>query len=276
MCPEVSEILSHIKRIVKPAKKTLNGKKFGYISMICILDNNNVDEYNRFTMLKSIQTSLPTNLRNTMDPKFIFVLFFVEVGSLIFNSLHIAASELHVHNAYNQLPVIYHISANSYSCFSSINYCIYEQKQLRFLKFLDLMFISIIVICYGCLFTIIICQWGNIKIRPNLKITWYSALELFVLLVLALHTLLMIILFERDTANTNQCNKQNGLVRVENLFNYFVLSILEVAYICFDLVNRQMSSIPIPHPDFEYGAQTAERIRLPSSENNHHVIRTWN
>ncbi len=87
-----------------------------------------------------------------MDQKFIFVLFFVEIGSLIFNSIHIAASELHVYNAYNELPIIYHIFEKVYSCFSTMNYCIYEDKQLSFMKVLDLVFISIMVICYCCLF----------------------------------------------------------------------------------------------------------------------------
>jgi hypothetical protein len=226
-------------------------------------------------MFKSIHISLPRNLRHTMDPKFIFVLFFVEIGSLIFNSLHMAASELHVYSAYNQLPVIYHISSKPYSCFSPINYCIYEQQQLRFLKALDLIFISTIVICYACLFIVIVRKWESIKIRSNLRITWYVGLQLLVLLILALHTLLMIILLERDTVNTNQCNKENRLVRVENLFNYFVLTILEVAYIGFDLVNQQASSIDTPQQEFEYGSQALEHLRTPSSEKDHRPTRIW-
>ncbi len=227
-------------------------------------------------MFKRIQISLPTDLRHTMDLKFIFVLFFVEVGSLIFNSLHMAASELHVYNAYNELPVIYHVSSKPYTCFSNINYCIYEHKYLLFLKVLDLVFISIIIVCYGSLFIIILRKWENIKIRSNLKITWYAALELLVLFTLALHTLLIIILFERDTVNIDQCNRQNRLVRAENIFNYFVLSILEVSYIGFDLVNRQATSIHTPHQVFEYGAQAGEHLRLPSSENDQRVTRNWN
>jgi hypothetical protein len=227
-------------------------------------------------MFKRIQISLPANLRDTMDPKFIFVLFFVEVGSLVFNSLHMTASELHVYSAYNELPIIYHIPPKAYSCFSTINYCIYEHKQLRFLKVLDLIFISIIVICYGCLFIIILRKWDNIRIRTNLKITWYAGLEFLILFTLALHTLLIIILFESDTTNTDQCNKPNRLILAENLFNYFVLSILEVAYIGFDLVNRQASPTHTPDQEFEYRTQAAEHRRLPSSENDQRVTRTWN
>jgi H+/Cl- antiporter ClcA len=227
-------------------------------------------------MFKSIQISLPKSRRHTLDPKFILVLFFVEVGSLIFNSLHLAAPELHVYNAYNEIPVIYHISSKSYSCFSNINYCVYEDKQMRFLKVLDMIFISIILICYGSLFIIILRKWENIRMRSNLRITWYAGLQLLVLFALALHTLLMIILVERNALNANQCNEQNLLIRVENLFNYFVLSILEVAYIGFNLVNRQVLSIHTPQQEFEYGAQAAEHLHLPSPENDHRVSRTWN
>ena len=227
-------------------------------------------------MFKNIQLSLPVHVRHTMDPKFIFVLFFVEVGSLIFNILHIAASELHVYSAYSQIPVVYDIPPKAYSCFSSINYCIYEHRELRFLKGLDLVFISIIIICYGCLFTIILREWENIKIRADVKITWYGALELFILLTLALHALLMIVLIERDTANTDQCNKQNRLLRAENLFNNFVLTILEISYVAFDLVNRQASPVEIPELDYGYETTAAERLRLPSSENDYRVPRTRN
>ena len=86
----------------------------------------------------------------------------------------------------------------------------------------------------------------------------------------------MIILFERDTVNTDQCNKQIRLIRFENLFNHFVLSILEVAYIVFDLVNRQTSSIHTSRPGSEYDAQAAEQLRLPSVENEHRITSTWN
>jgi hypothetical protein len=243
--------------------------------MIFVLDNNKIDEYNPLTMFKRIQISLPKNVRHTMDPKFLFVLFFVEIGSLIFNSFHMAAPELHVYNAYNELPLIHHMPPKVYSCFSNINYCVYEHKQLFFLEILDLVFISIIVLCYGCLFIIILRKWDNIRIRSNLRITWYAGIELLVLFALALHTLLMIVLFERDTENTDQCNRQNRLVRAENIFNYFVLSILEVSYIGFDLVNRQVSSNNTPHEEFEYGAQAVEHRRLPSSENDHRVTRNW-
>jgi hypothetical protein len=220
--------------------------------------------------------SIPINSQHIMDPKFIFILFFVEVGSLIFNILHVAASELHVYNAYNEVPFIYHTSSKPYSCFSSINYCVYEDKQLRFLKLLDLIFISIIVICYGSLFTIIILKWENIKISASLKITWYAGVQLLALLILALHTLLIIILVERDTENTNQCNKQNRLVRFENVFNYIVLTILEVAYIGFHLINRQLLPVHTSLQEFEYTDQTLEHRRLPSLENDQRVIEFWN
>lgn len=227
-------------------------------------------------MFKSIKIKLPASRQHTMDPKFIFVLFFVEIGSLIFNSLHMAASELHVYNSYNEIPMVYHISEKPYSCFSNINYCIYEDKQLRFLKVLDLVFISFIVICYGCLFMIILLKWENVKIRSNIKITWYAGLQLLVLLILALHTLLMVILFERDAVNTNNCNRQNRLVRVENVFNYFVLSILEVAYVGFNLVNRQASPVHTPPEDYEYPPEATEHFHLPSSsENDHRVTKIW-
>lgn len=227
-------------------------------------------------MFKNIQFSLPVHVRHTMDPKFIFVLFFVEIGSLVFTILHIAAPEIHVYSAYNQIPVVYEVPPQTYSCFSSINYCIYEHKDLRFLKGLDLIFISIIIVCYGCLFTIILCQWENVKIRRSLKITWYGALELFLVLTLALHVLLMIILLERDTANTDQCNKQNRLVRAENLFNNFVLSVIELTYVAFDLVNRQASPVHTAEQAFQYEIPAAEPLRLPSSQKNYRISQNWN
>ncbi|UJR34397.1 hypothetical protein I4U23_021804 [Adineta vaga] len=192
-------------------------------------------------MFKSIQINLPLNRHHTLDPKFIFILFCVEVGSLIFNSLHMFSPELHVYNAYNEIPVVYQASSKGYSCFSNINYCIYENKQLRFLKILDLIFISIIVLFYICLFILLIRRWENIQIRSNIKITYYSLLQLFLILILSLHILVMIIYFERDTTTNNQCNQQNRLIRLENIFNYFLLSIIEISYMTFDLINRQAS-----------------------------------
>lgn len=227
-------------------------------------------------MFKNIQFSLPVHVRHTMDPKFIFVLFFVEIGSLVFTILHIVAPELHVYSAYNQIPVVYDMPPKAYSCFSAINYCVYEHNDLRFLKGLDLVFISIIIIFYGCLITIILRQWENVKIRANLKITWYGALELFLVLTLALHVLLMIILLERDTANTDQCNKQTRLVRAENLFNNFVLSVIELTYVAFDLVNRQASPVHTAEQSFQYEIPAAEPLRLPSSQKTYRISQNWN
>jgi hypothetical protein len=87
----------------------------------------------------------------------------------------------------------------------------------------------------------------------------------------------MIILFERETANTIQCNRQNRVIRAENIFNYFVLSILEIAYITFDLVNRQTLSVYTPHEEIEYTTQPIEpRLPLPLPQNNRRIIRNWN
>ena len=269
--PSVSQILLHIKRNVALVKKIFNETIRIHLNDF-VLDKHKIDEFNPLTMFKRIQLTLPGNLRQTMDPKFIFVLFFVEVGSLIFNSLHLIASELHVYNAYNEVPVIYHMSSKVYSCFSTINYCIYEHKQLLLLKILDLVFISIIVISYGCLFIIILRQWETIKIRPHLKITWYAGIQFLVLFTLALHTLLIILLLERDTVNTNQCSKQNRLIRAENIFNYFVLSVLEIAYIAFDLVNRQVTPSDSLKQEFEYETQEADHLRIPTSENGQRIF----
>ena len=208
---------------------------------------------------KQSEYSLATIPRKTMDPKFIVVLFCVEVGALVFNSIHVIASEIHMYNSYNQKPTIFNISSEIYSCFSTINYCIYEHEQLRFLKIIHLIFVSIIVICYLCLFTLILRKLENLKVRNDLGITWYGAIQLLVLLTLALHTLVMVILYERDYINIKQCNKESRLVRGENLFTYVVLSMLEIAYIGFDILNRQ-ASVHALHQDFEYRARQAEHV----------------
>ena len=215
---------------------------------------------------KRSQSSLPTVPQKTMDPKFIVVLFCVETGALFFNSLHIIAPEIYLYNAYNQMPIIYNISSELYSCFSKVNHCIFEHKHLRFLKLIHLIFISIIVICYFCLFMIILRQWENSTVRKNLGITWYGAIQLLVLLTLALHTLLMVILYERDHLNIKECNKESRLVRGENLFTYAVLSMLEVAYIGFDILNRQ-ASIHALHQTFEFRARAAEHL-TPSEDDS--------
>lgn len=209
--------------------------------------------------LKHSQNSLPTVPQKTMDPKFIVVLFCVEAGALFFNSLHVRAPEIHLYNAYNQLPLLHNISSHIYSCFATVNHCIYEHEDLRFLKLIHLIFISIIVLCYLFLFIIILRQWENTKIRSDLGITWYGAIQLLVLLTLALHTLIMVILYERDHLNIYKCNKESRLVRGENLFTYVVLSMLEVAYIGFDILNRQ-ASIHALHQTFEYRARVAEQL----------------
>jgi hypothetical protein len=225
-----------------------------------------MDDHRPLSMLKHSQNSLPTIPQKTMDPKFIVVLFCVEAGALVFNSLHVQAPEIHIYNAYNQIPIIYNISSQIYSCFTIINHCIYEHKHLRFLKVIHIIFISIIVICYLFLFIIILRKWENTKVRNDLGITWYGGIQLLVLLTLALHTLLMVILYERDHLNIYKCNKESRLVRGENLFTYVVLSMLEVAYIGFDILNRQ-ASIHALHQNFEYRARAAEHL-TPSEDYN--------
>lgn len=219
-----------------------------------------------FSVSKQSHVSLSNIPPKTMDPKFIVVLFCVETGALVFNSIHAKASEIHIYNSYNEQPRHVNISSKIYSCFSSINYCIYEHEQLRFLKIIHLIFVLIIVICYFCLFTIILRKWETRKVRHDLGITWYGAIQLLVLLTLALHTLLMVILYERDYINIRQCNKENRLVRGENLYTYVVLSMLEIAYIGFDILNRQ-ASIHAVHQDYEHRARQAEHF-LPFEESH--------
>ena len=203
--------------------------------------------------------------QKTMDPKFIVVLFCVETGALVFNSIHAAAPQIHIYNSYNQKPIIYNQSSQLYSCFQAVNYCIYEHTELRFLKVIHLIFTSMIVIFYFSLFIIIRHKWENTKIQQNLGITWYGAMELSVLLTLALHTLLMAIIYERDYLNIKQCNKDSRLVRGENLFTHVVLSILEITYIGFDILNRQ-ASIHALHQKFENRARKVEY--LTTSQND--------
>lgn len=220
---------------------------------------HNMDLQRPFSVTKQSQYSLPTIPQKTMDPKFIVVLFCVEAGALFFNSLHVSAPEIHLYNAYNQLPLTHNISTHTYMCFATVNHCIYEHEQLRLLKVTHLVFISIIVMCYLSLFIIILRKWENSKVRTDLGITWYGATQLLVLLTLALHTLLMVILYERDYLNIYKCSRESRLVRAENLFTYVVLSMLEVAYIGFDILNRQ-ASIHALHQNFEYRARAAEQI----------------
>ncbi|CAF1608182.1 unnamed protein product [Rotaria magnacalcarata] len=225
-----------------------------------------MEDHKILSILKQSQNSLPSVPQKTMDPKFIVVLFCVETGALVFNSLHVRAAEVHLYNAYNQIPILHNISSKFYSCFTTVNHCIYEHEDLRFLKLIHLIFISIIVLCYFFLFFIILCKLENTKIRINLGITWYGAIQLLVLLTLALHTLIMVILYERDHLNIYKCNKESRLVRGENLFTYVVLSMLEVAYIGFDILNRQ-ASIHALHQNFEYRARFAEHL-APSEDYN--------
>lgn len=225
-----------------------------------------LDDHRPLPMLKHSLNSLPTIPQKTMDPKFIVVLFCVEAGALVFNSMHVQAPEIHLYNAYNQIPKFFNISSQIHSCFLTVNHCIYEHRHLRFLKIIHLVFIAVIVLCYFLLFLIILRQWENIKVRNDLGITWYGAIQLLVLLTLALHTLLMVILYERDHLNIYKCNKESRLVRGENLFTYVVLSMLEVAYIGFDILNRQ-ASIHALHQNFEYRARAAEHL-TPSEDYN--------
>lgn len=212
---------------------------------------------------KQNKISQSTVNRKTMDPKFIVVLFCVEAGALVFNSIHMKAPEIHLYNAYDEIPLMINISKQLYSCFHRVNYCIYEHEQLRFLKMVHLIFVFIIVLCYLSLFIIILRKWENNRVQSDLGITWYAAIQLSVLLTLALHTLIMVILYERDYIHIKQCNRESRLVRVENLFTYVVLSILEIAYIGFDILNRQ-ATIHAVHQDFKY---RAEQISLTPVEN---------
>ncbi|CAF2804362.1 unnamed protein product [Rotaria sp. Silwood2] len=174
--------------------------------------------------VKQSDHNMPTISQTTMDTKFIVVLFCVETGAWGFNSIHVKAPEIHIYNSYNQKPILYNQSSQIYLCFLTINHCIYEHKQLRFLKVMHLIFVSIIVVCYFSLFTIMLRKWENAKVQNDLDITWYSAIELLVLLTLALHTLLMVIIYERDYINIKHCNENSRLIRGENLFTYVVLT----------------------------------------------------
>ena len=209
-----------------------------------------------------------------MDPKFLFILLGVEIGFLIFNSIQMGASEIHVYSAYNQLPVITAISSASYSCFHTINYCVFGNTQQRFLNIIDLLFISLIVICYSCLITILLRKWENVKIRSNLRITWYVALELLILLIIALRVLLMIIRIERNIGNTHQCSRQNNLVRIENAFTHFFLSIVEAAYIGFDLVNQQTTPRQNLNQTLKHQSEENKNLRFPLFKNISHQGRT--
>ena len=222
-----------------------------------------------FSVSKQSHLSLPAIPQKTMDPKFIVVLFCVEAGALVFNSIHVKAPEIHIYNSYNEKPIRWNISSELYFCFPTINHCIYEHAQLRFLKTIHLSFVLIIVICYFALFTIILRRWETQRVRHDLGITWYGAIQLSVLLTLALHTLLMVILYERDYINIKQCNKESRLVRGENLFTYVVLSMLEIAYIGFDILNRQ-ATIHAVHQDFEHRARQAEHF-LPMEDIRGHL-----
>jgi hypothetical protein len=227
-----------------------------------------MEDHRPLSILKHSQASLPTIPQKTMDPKFIVVLFCVEAGALVFNSLHVNAPEIHLYNSYNQIPIEYNISSKIYTCFSTVNHCIYEHKHLLSLKIVHLVFIAIIVMCYLILFIIIFCKWENTTVRKDLGITWYGAIQLLDLLTLSLHTLLMVILYERDYLNIYKCNKESRLVRGESLFTYVVLSLLEVAYIGFDILNRQ-ASIHALHQTLECRARAAEH--LTPSEDSHAV-----
>ena len=226
------------------------------------------DHHRPSTILKHGQIRRPTIPQKTMDPKFIVVLFCVEAGALVFNSLHVNAPEIHLYNSYNEIPIEYNISSKNYSCFLTVNHCIYEHKHLLSLKIIHLVFIAIIVMCYLILFMIILFKWENTTVRKDLGITWYGAIQLLDLLTLSLHTLLMVILYERDYLNIYKCNKESRLVRGESLFTYVVLSILEVAYIGFDILNRQ-ASIHALHQTLESRARAAEH--LTPSEDSHAV-----
>ncbi|CAF1392132.1 unnamed protein product [Rotaria sordida] len=170
-----------------------------------------------------------------------------QTSALVFNSIHVKVSKIHIYNLYNQKPIICNESPQIYLCFLTINHCIYEHKQLRFRKIIHLIFIVIIVVCYFSLFIII------------LRITWYGAIQLLVLLTFALYTLLMVIIYEHDYINIKHCNEDSRLVCGENLFIYVVLSMLEIAYIGFDILNRQVS-IHALHQNFEYRARQAGHI----------------
>jgi hypothetical protein len=231
-----------------------------------ISDYNKMKHQNPLFHLTQSFHSLPVIPQKTMDPKFIVVLVCVEFGSLVFDSIHVRAPEIHIYNSYNQQPIIYNFSSEIYSCFSTINHCIYEHQQLRFLKIIRLVLTSIIVLCYFSLFTIIFRKWENSKVRNDLGITWYGAIQLLVLLTLALNTLLTVILYERDYLHINQCNKESHLVRGENLFTYVILNILEIAYIGFDILNRQ-ASIHALHQDFEYRARQADHVVFVEDDN---------
>lgn len=205
------------------------------------------------------QASIP---EKTMDPKFIVVLFCVEAGALVFNSIHLYAPEINMYNNYEEKPILINVSMKILSCFNRVNHCIYEHEQLRFLKIFHLVFVFIIVLCYLSLFIIILKKWASKKVRSDLGITWYGAIQLLVLLTLALHTLIMVILYERDYIHIKQCNRESRLVRGENLFTYVVLSILEITYIGFDILNRQ-ATIHAVHQDFEHRARQAQHVLLP-------------
>ncbi|CAF2553549.1 unnamed protein product [Rotaria sp. Silwood2] len=151
--------------------------------------------------VKQSDHNMPTISQKTMDTKFIVVLFCVETGAWVFNSIHVKAPEIHIYNSYNQKPILYNQSSQIYLCFLTINHCIYEHKQLRFLKVIHLIFVSIIAVCYFSLFIIML-----------------------LLLTLALHTLLMVIIYERDYINIKHCNENSRLIRGENLFTYVVLT----------------------------------------------------
>lgn len=174
-----------------------------------------------------------------MEIRFVLVLVTVEFSALIFNILHLIQHKLDVYNIYNTNPFIYNTSSETYTCFTSVKHCVFEDHQHLIFKMGHLVFIIITIFCYLSLLFIMHQKWEEKPMNKTTGITWYSMFEFLVEICLVSNTILLFVLFYLDKLGIEQCYTASELVRYENLLSYIVLNCLEGAYICFDILSRQ-------------------------------------
>jgi hypothetical protein len=174
----------------------------------------------------------------------------------------IATHETTLSVAYNEKPRFLNNSQGAYECFRNVAHCTYEHPLLYVFKIGHVIFITITIIAYVCIFVTLDPQRQNNSPKCS-NITYLGIAKGVVLLMLVLNSGLLFVIFIIDQHFTSKCDKLSFMVHLENMLTYLVINIVEAVYILHDILSTShKADLHSPY----------ERIPKPPVEGLHAAI----
>ena len=190
---------------------------------------------------------------------------------------------------YDEDGISLNISGQAYKCFVNVSQCIYEHNMLNEFKMTHIVFIGITILAYLVIFITLRPQWQGIS-PPFIQVTYLGIGKGVAMLMLALNTILLVVIFRIDHYYIKECGKYSFIVRLENMLTYIVLNCIEAFYIMHDILSTshktgmltpyQMLSraasttnlteeTPILHQNNNNNTTLAFRVNYVEEEDNH-------